>query len=711
MTRFSIHALVSATMLCVVVGCGSSGSGNQSGAGGNANSGGAPACALGSYQFPTGPTYTTKSGSSSLSRITTWKPGIEGGVPKRTTVCKTLSATGNADDVPINDAISACPANQVVMLNPGVYNITSTIYWGKSDVVLRGSGGPGVPAAAQTRLMADASLYGPVVAIGPSIYPNLDGPSTNCTTDATQGTNSVSVSSTTGLNVGDLVVIDITVDPADDTGAWILDAPAGTTGLTFPYAEYSPNSPKGDESRAYFNRMDRPTSQLMEVQSITGNTVTFSTPFHITFDVAHTAQITQFTYDGPTNKTPLNNAGLEDLYVAEVPGGGASQNDNVVLTLAKNSWIRNVESDQSQGVSIGLDYAFHCVVRDSYMHSTVNPTPGGAGYGLSFSGGSADNLIENNISWNFDKVMVMRAGGGGNVIAYNYMDDGWIQYQPAFVESGMNASHSTMSHFELFEGNLTFSLASENTWGNATFITWLRNLATAHRSAWPPLNTFTYNVNTDTSGCKSGGAQDYVCIPYTDGNNRMAVAMAFGHVFYNFVGNVLGYGDMPTAPMSGFTYESKGPDFPVDPVPMWMVGFDGNSTLTDQGVVNTLFRDGNYDYATKSIHWTGAAQTVPNSLYLCNKPAFFGSYSWPWVDGSNATTPYATHPFQYYPLSPTLGTYGTSGALVTYSGFQLPAYVRFLQMHGIEQPPTACSTATLASVPSECSIVLTGVAP
>ncbi len=155
-------------------------------------------------------------------------------MPKRTTVCKTLSATGNADDVPINDAISACPANQVVMLNPGVYNITSTIYWGKSDVVLRGSGGPGVPAAAQTRLMADASLYGPVVAIGPSIYPNLDGPSTNCTTDATQGTNSVSVSSTTGLNVGDLVVIDITVDAADDTGAWILNAPAGSDGAHFP---------------------------------------------------------------------------------------------------------------------------------------------------------------------------------------------------------------------------------------------------------------------------------------------------------------------------------------------------------------------------------------------------------------------------------------------------------------------------------------------
>ena len=54
----------------------------------------------------------------------------------------------------------------------------------------------------------------------------------------------------------------------------------------------------------------------------------------------------------------------------------------------------------------------------------ATPEPGGRGYLLDLTGYSADNLIENNISWKANKVMVMRASGGGNVIGYNYFEDG-----------------------------------------------------------------------------------------------------------------------------------------------------------------------------------------------------------------------------------------------------------------------------------------------
>jgi hypothetical protein len=101
---------------------------------------------------------------------------------------------------------------------------------------------------------------------------------------------------------------------------------------------------------------------------------------------------------------------------------------------------------------------------------------------------------------------------------------------------------------------------------------------------------------------------------------------------------------------------------------------------------------------------------LPLSLYLCTKPGFFGSYTWPWADGSNSATPYVTHPFQYYPFS-NLGAYATRGAFVTHAGYQLPAFVRFLQMSGIEKPDAACATATLAAAPPGCSLLLTGVAP
>ena len=100
------------------------------------------------------------------------------------------------------------------------------------------------------------------------------------------------------------------------------------------------------------------------------------------------------------------------------------------------------------------------------------------------------------------------------------------------------------------------------------------------------------------------------------------------------------------------------------------------------------------------MHWAAAAQTVPSSLYTCAKPAFFGSYTWPWADGSNAAQPYYTHAFMEYPLSSAFGTFGTSGTKISYPGYQLPAFVRFLQLHGIESPPAHCATATLAGTRS-----------
>jgi hypothetical protein len=35
--------------------------------------------------------------------------------------------------------------------------------------------------------------------------------------------------------------------------------------------------------------------------------------------------------------------------------------------------------------------------------------------------------------------------------------------------------------------------------------------------------------------------------------------------------------------------------------------------------------------------------------------------------------------------------------------------VRFLELHGIEQQPAGCASATLANMPVDCSLLLTGV--
>ena len=122
-------------------------------------------------------------------------------------------------------------------------------------------------------------------------------------------------------------------------------------------------------------------------------------------------------------------------------------------------------------------------VRNSYIHETPNITPGGAGYLMAIDYGSAEMLVENNIMWNGNKVIVMRASGGGNVVAYNYMDDSWGETYPDEPEAGVNAGHYTTPHMELIEGNYSHHYNGDCYWGNSIDITVFRNWLSGIRAA------------------------------------------------------------------------------------------------------------------------------------------------------------------------------------------------------------------------------------
>src|SRR4051812_7043434 len=80
------------------------------------------------------------SGVLDPSRAIDWsQAGVPGGIPNRTTVCATLNPGATAAQ--INSAIAACPANQVVFLNAGTYNLSTGLFFNnKSNVTVRGAG-------------------------------------------------------------------------------------------------------------------------------------------------------------------------------------------------------------------------------------------------------------------------------------------------------------------------------------------------------------------------------------------------------------------------------------------------------------------------------------------------------------------------------------------------------------------------------------------
>jgi hypothetical protein len=486
-----------------------------------------------------------------------------------------------------------------VALGPGTFNFSGALYV-PSRVVLRGAG---LDASGQMRTVLVHAPGNESSVIFGKLWPSAyQGTSRNLTADAVKGNYSVTVADTTGITPNALVLIDeVTDGPA--TGF----APGPNDRSIYNNSRH----PLGSDSRGWWCRDNRPMSQILEVASVSGNTVTFKTPFHITYRTAYQAQLTNYTV------APVERAGVEDLRIHGTGDPNAGFNHyGVYFALAKECWAARVEVDDSFGSAVQWDLAHHNTLRDSYIHDAHVVRNGGAGYGIDVTHGSSDNLIENNIVMRFNKVSQFRSSGGGNVFAYNYTDDGGIDVSPDWIETGIQASHYPTPHYELFEGNYSWNADGEFTEGNAIYITFFRN----HLS----------DREANTLGWLTQG-----------GPHRLASAF-FGHRWYNFAGNVLG---VPGTSYASYTLDSdSGLGFDSC---IWRSGMpNSDREPRDPQVRATQLRDGNFDYKTNSVTWDGiggagsTARTIPNSLYLGARPAFFGSGTWPWVDPTGTTKVY-----------------------------------------------------------------------
>ena len=215
---------------------------------------------------------------------------------------------------------------------------------------------------------------------------------------------------------------------------------------------------------SWFSRRDRPTAEVKQIASVSGSTITFTTPAHISYRASHAAQLSFY------GRSHVKNAGVEDL---KLIGGDAG---NLRFHWAALSWAKNVENTMWHGEGFAIDSSFRIELREFYVHDAAWAQPGGGGYAISLSAGTAEVLIENGISVRANKVMVARSAGAGSVVAYNYMDDGLHQhYSDGWIEAGLNGSHMVGCHHVLFEGNYGLNAESDQTHGNAIYHTFFRN--------------------------------------------------------------------------------------------------------------------------------------------------------------------------------------------------------------------------------------------
>jgi hypothetical protein len=600
-----------------------------------------------------------------------WNPGLnsKGGIPVRTKICATLSPGGSNDSAKIQAAINSCPVGQVVMLSAGTFIVNNFLLI-RSSITLRGAGAGvtilsktnGAPARLSTLIDGSDYIHNspsdarydqqPIIIVGPQRWAGPDNrTSQSLIDDGAQAAKSVRIANASGFAFGQFVILDEVsgaswqptginyrdngnIDPATPVQVWAGDRvwwnihlphqndvdDARASDATGPH-ETRPGQLPG--SMKWFSRFNRPISEIKEIASVSGDVITFTSPLTISYRVSHQAQVTRYANTPLSygNNVHVTNVGVENLSMFGGADGALRFND------AAYSWAKNVEVAQWAGHGIAIVNSFRIEVRDSYVHTATWPRPGGGAYAIAMTNGSSEALIENNIVIDANKQIVVNCAGAGSVVAYNYGDDSWIDYNMKWQEVGMNASHMAGSHHVLFEGNYSDNFDSDYTHGNSLYITAFRN--------W-----------------FSGKRRDFADDPSRGFGNIRAIGLGYASQWMSFIGNVLGR----PGQMAGWHYtdpamscDANGDDCTgnnsrwTNP-DIWKLGYDQWTSRPDPKVLTTVIRDGNFDFLTNTQHWhnTPKGFFIPNSLYLSAKPAFFGTSPWPWVDpttGALATLP------------------------------------------------------------------------
>ena len=564
-------------------------------------------------------------------RRTTWRPGIPGGVPHygdiHTTIDAATFGNGMTDaTAAVNRAIQAAGSvataehPRVVYLPAGVYRITDTLVIDRSHVVVRGDG-KGKTVVRMATAGRGAFALGQL--------PSYRG-ALNVVGSVPRGATRIAVADASDVQPGDVLQIDQLEDgdALGNTGwvwrfdtVWFMRGPRGH--------ENGPDSPEGY----------RPIGGQIEVASRSGNVLTLANTVHIACDASRHPQLFH-TATARAGHAGTRDSGIEDL---TAQGGGDSM---FRMSNAAYCWLRNVESDGAtptfSGRHVSLFHCYRCEVRDSYTHHSGRYSPGGHAYGISIEGQSTDCLVENNVVYMLNKPIVGEATGGGNVIAYNYVDEAILDSPTGeWQENAIDASHAAFSHSDLYEGNLAPNIGTDSTHGNSGFMVFFRNWAFGR-------NTSGHTSRNLRAIGIDGWAREHTSI----GNVLLQPGIASwrppegdaGFLFRRLRNAVLAAFGLRSPASISSAVELSTTSATLDNPAAYRIGTNCWDRATGQGprygrwddgtALRLFYRHLDFDYATGSVYENpeNPVRTLPDSLYLEARPSFFGSLPWPWVD-------------------------------------------------------------------------------
>ncbi len=526
-------------------------------------------------------------------RLADWRPGVTvgvpGGIPARTALLDVTKPPFNADNSgaanaqpAILQAIAKARENQVVYLPEGLYRIDGGIGLGsRNRITIRGAG-PG-----KTILRMHAPCNG-AISIGAGgadwWYPD------RLKLDIVGG----AVKGATVLTLGDTRPL----DGYANGGLGQLCQVSLKNDSTLPVVVPA--------------NFDYVRGQITRIVARTATTVTISPA--LMFDLPATLAPRL----RPAGRSP-EFVGIEDL---TVDGSDVAAQRGIDVTAAHGCWIKNVSVLNIANYHVSISDSLQCEIRHSRIAKRKGTGSNGAGILL---GTTSSCLIEDNIlAEQFPHVEVNASSG--NVFAYNLCHDSSIQ---GVVGCSINSNHGAHSSYNLYEGNVSPKFQSDGYHGGAShdtlFRNWLHGTSEKTDQFWicVNLNRFTraYSLVGNVLGTK-GHAWLYDNADQGFGYDQ--------HFIY-----VLGMPNMGNGGFRGTAQPSKG-KYWAD----W-----GRMTSSDRGrgpgpggfqeldldVRATTLLKGNFNYKDNGVPANEAlgSAVLPASLYLKEKPAWFGSLAWP----------------------------------------------------------------------------------
>ena len=211
--------------------------------------------------------------------------------------------------------------------------------------------------------------------------------------------------------------------------------------------------------------------QMLQIQKITGDSITFFSEMRLTYPAALKPFIQKIKMK--------KEVGISCLKIVRTQPSIGIGHSNIALRYAYNCWVKGVISDSADFAHVEISQSLNNIITESFFKNAYSYGDQGNGYGIACQYTASENVVYNNVFSKLRHAMLLQAGANGNVFAYNYSREAfWVQGNFPPDVSGDVVLHGNYPFANLIEHNIVQNIVVDNSHAaNGPYNLFFRNRA------------------------------------------------------------------------------------------------------------------------------------------------------------------------------------------------------------------------------------------